>query len=177
MKPALLALPLLFLAAGCGGGGADDVGAMRGDTATNAPAAAAPPAVARGCPQSDWSGPWTACAEAKWVGRVASAAGYRIVGDTGSALVAEGRGHGFYIWTTRAGIVPPRDEIVAEEAWDELGSVRGLPIYGDQHLWRWWSTGDTIFWIQAGPSETSTVPDVAELDGLVAASLRLRPPS
>ena len=167
----LIASALLLAAVGCGGGGKSEVGAAKprrdDDTA---------PAVARGCPRVDWSGPWTACAEADWVRRVANAAAYRVLGETGSALIAEGHGDGFYIWTTRHEIVPPTAEIVANEGWTELGRAGGAVIYGDKDLWRWWSTPDALFWIQAGPYPQSTPPDVDELDDLVAASLRLPPP-
>jgi hypothetical protein len=56
----------------------------------------------RGCPRENWPGPWTACAEADWVRRVVESGGYRVVGETGSALVAEGKGQSFYAWTTGA---------------------------------------------------------------------------
>ena len=54
----------------------------------------------RGCPRSNWPGPWTACAEADWVERVVEAGGYDVVGGTGSALTAEGGSRAFYVWTT-----------------------------------------------------------------------------
>jgi hypothetical protein len=56
----------------------------------------------RGCPRENWPGPWTACAEADWVRRVVAEGGYRVTGETGSAIVGEGKGRSFYIWTTRA---------------------------------------------------------------------------
>jgi hypothetical protein len=176
MQRATLALPLVLIAGACGGS-EPGVGGKTGGAAYEPQAEQAPPAVARGCPPAARHGPWTACVEAEWVSRVAEAAGYRVVDETGSALVAEGDGDSFYIWTTRHAIVPPIEKIVKEEGWEELGTASGVTIYGDERLWRWWSTDDTIFWIKAGPYETSTVPDVGELDRLVAASVRLPPPT
>jgi hypothetical protein len=177
MGRATLALPLVLVAAACGGGEADGIRGKSREAARKSATEDVPSAVARGCPRADWGGPWTACAEAEWVARVAEAAGYRIVGETGSALVAEGGGDGFYIWTTRHAIVSPIQQLAEDEGWQELGTAGRVTIYGDERLWRWWSTEDTIFWIKAGPYEKSTVPDVGELDRLVAASLRLQPPS
>jgi hypothetical protein len=178
VKRVLLAFLLVLVCTACGGSdnaGAD--GRTAGAVAPESTAQEADPAVARGCPRGDWQGPWTACAEADWVARVARKAGYRIVAETGSALVAEGQGDSFYIWTTRQALLPPTDQIVDREGWSELGSTGGVTIYGDERLWRWWVANDTVFWIQAGPNESSTVPDVAELDQLVATSLQLEPPS
>ena len=53
----------------------------------------------RGCPRENWPGPWVACAEADWVRRVVESGGYRVVGETGSAIVAGGKGQSFYAWT------------------------------------------------------------------------------
>jgi hypothetical protein len=137
-------------------------------------AVAAPDAGTRRCGQPDYPGPWTACAEAAWVRQVAAEAGYRIVGETGSALVAAGGGDSFYIWTTR--LRQPVAALAAEK-WQQLGSVGNVPIYGDEHLWRWWAAQGYVFWIQQGPRETSTAPDVAELEPLVSASFKLRAPT
>ncbi len=174
MQRGMLALALIVIVAGCGSSERGVGG--KPDAAPEPHPEQAPAAVARGCPPAARDGPWTACAEAEWVSRVAEAAGYRVVGETGSALVAEGHGDSFYIWTTRHTIVPPVGKIREKEAWNELGTAGGVTIYGDERLWRWWSTDDTIFWVKAGPSESSTVPDVDELERLVAASVRLRPP-
>jgi hypothetical protein len=128
------------------------------------------------CSRADWPGPWTACPEADWVRDVAVAGGYRIVDETGSALVAEGGGDSFYIWTTtRTG--EPVERLVRREGWQELGTVSGVRIYGHGDLWRWWATDEFLFWLNAGPFETSTLPDIPELRPLVAASLRLEPPT
>jgi hypothetical protein len=90
----------------------------------------------RGCPRRNWPGPWTACAEADWVRSVVEASGYRVVGETGSALTAEGKGRSFNIWTTRA--VRTAKAIAAGEGFSHLRVVDGVSVFGDAHLWRFW---------------------------------------
>lgn len=112
----------------------------------------------RGCPRPNWPGPWTACAEARWVGRVVEADGYQ-VGDgrgTGSALIAEGRGRTFYVWAAGTGAdgSAPTDDGVRTS----------------------WTAQGFTFWVESGPSFTDTKPTVAELKGIVAASRRIPPP-
>jgi len=110
----------------------------------------------RDCSRPDWPGPWTACAEARWVERVVEAAGYQVVGGTGSALAAEGRGRAFYIWTTDAGA--------------------GAALPADDGARTSWAAQGFTFWVESGPGYTDTKPTVEELQGLVAASRRIRPP-
>ena len=113
----------------------------------------------RGCPRPDWPGPWTACAEARWVGRVVEAGGYRI-GDgrgTGSALIAEGRGRAFYVWaaSTGAGDSQPAEDGVRTS----------------------WNAQGFTFWVESGPSASGEVKaNLDELEPVVAASRRIRPP-
>jgi hypothetical protein len=112
----------------------------------------------RGCPRPDWPGPWTACSEARWVGRVVEAAGYS-VGDgrgTGAALIATGRGRRFFVWAGETGAAdrPPADDGVRTS----------------------WSTQGYTFWVESGPSTDDVKPTVDELGPVVAASMRIRPP-
>ena len=158
------------LATGCGAGEDSSRSALP-DEASSTLGTVAEPARRNPC---DSAGPWTACPEAAWVRRVVAAADYRVGGDTGSALVAEGRGDSFYIWTTPA--VRPVADMLDGGDWSVLGVVEGAEIYGDDDLWRWWVSGGRVFWVKAGPSASSTVPDVDELDALVAASRRIEPP-
>jgi hypothetical protein len=129
----------------------------------------------RGCPRPNWPGPWTACAEAEWVGRVVEEGGYRVVGETGSALTAEGDGRSFNIWTT-----PARREAgaIAADAgnWLELAVIDGVPVYGDDGLWRFWEAQGFIFWVKEGPRGDSIVPSPGELTTLVRASRTVPPP-
>ena len=130
----------------------------------------------RGCPRENWPGPWTACAEAEWLRRVAQEGGYRIVGDTGSALIAEGKGRSFYVWTTPAR--READEIAAEAGnWRRLAVIDGIPIYGDDELWRFWQAQAFTFWVKEGPRGDSIVPAPVELATLVQASTIVPPPA
>jgi hypothetical protein len=117
----------------------------------------------------DWDGPWTACPEADWVRRVAERAGYRITGETGSALIAQGKGQGFYI----LGYEAPEEEVrkvAAREGWRPLAVVEGVVVYGDERLWRWWVVDEYILWLHAGPYEDSKLPPLDEMGALVEAS-------
>jgi hypothetical protein len=128
----------------------------------------------RGCPHQNWPGPWTACSEADWVRRVVESAGYRITDETGSALVAKGKGKAFYIWTTE--LTRPMRELVAEEDWTRLSTMEGVEVYGDERLWRFWSAQGFVFCVKQGPTDRSVLPDGEELATLIRESLRLRPP-
>jgi hypothetical protein len=126
------------------------------------------------CPL-DWPGPWTACPEADWVLRVAERAGYRITGETGSALVAQGKGSGFYIW----GFEAPNGKVrkwAKSERWTPLAPVEGVVVYGDERQWRWWVTDGFILWLHAGPYEDSRLPSLQEMAPLVEASMTLPRP-
>jgi hypothetical protein len=128
----------------------------------------------RGCPRPQWPGPWTACAEAEWVRRVAEAGGYRVAGGTGSALVAEGMGRSFYIWTTRA--ERSAVAIASEAGWRRLAVVDDVALYGDDNLWCFWEAQGFAFWVKEGPTASSVVPSPTELERVVEASGALPPP-
>jgi hypothetical protein len=124
------------------------------------------------CP-SNWPGPWTACPEAAWVRLIAGSAGYAITGETGSALVAEGRGHGFYIWATKT--ADERPAATTAEEWNRLGTVEGVEVFDDGVRRRWVAQG-FVFWLEAGPSADSALPPLGEMQALVRLSLKLPPP-
>jgi hypothetical protein len=128
----------------------------------------------RGCPTKDWPGPWKACAEARWVRRVVEVAGYRVTDEPASALVAEGKGREFYIWTSELAL--PFSELVCAEGWRRVSAVEGADVYGDRRLWRFWAAQGFIFWVQAGPRATSVAPWPTELGSLIRASQSIRPP-
>jgi hypothetical protein len=111
--------------------------------------------------------------DSNWVCRVAETAGYRVVGDTGSALIARGRGAEFYIWTTR--VTRPVAQLRAIEGWSRVARVKGVPIFGDRALWRFWVARGRIVWLQAGPRGSSKLPSLPRLVPLVEASRRVAP--
>jgi len=122
--PCPVALLLLVLTTACSAGKADErehsVAVGTADAASTATGVGTGRVAAADCRGTDWPGPWTVCPQADWVRRVAAAAGYRTVGETGSALIAKGRGDNFYIWATQ----PERTaEEVAGETWQEIGTV------------------------------------------------------
>jgi hypothetical protein len=106
---------------------------------------------------------------------VAERAGYRVTGETGSALIAAGKGSGFYIWATKGTETEIR-RIAGREKWQSLGTVGGVEIYGDESLWRWWVVDGFVVWLQAGPYSTSRIPPLDEVESLVRASEVMPPP-
>jgi hypothetical protein len=110
----------------------------------------------RGCPERAWPGPWTACAEARWVERVVEAGGYRVGGGTGSALTAEGRGRVFYVWAASTG---------ADDSQPANDGVRTS-----------WAAQGFTFWVESGPGSTDVKPTIEELTDVVVASKRIPPP-
>lgn len=130
--------------------------------------------VSRECPL-DWPGPWTACPEAEWLQQLAEHAGYRITGETGSALIAQGHERSFYIWATE-GTPKQLSRAAKRERWQRLGTVEGVEVYGDEHLWRWWIADDFVIWLQAGPYMNSQIPSLEEMDLLVRAGETVPPP-
>jgi hypothetical protein len=123
-----------------------------------------------------WPGPWTACPQAEWVRQVAERAGYRVTGETGSALVAQGNGWNFYIWATEMTTQEEGRNTIKREKWRSLGAVKGIEVYGDQTLWRWWIAHGYVLWLGAGPYRDSEIPPLAQLGSLVRASKILPPP-
>jgi hypothetical protein len=166
----LLATCSLLVAPGCGTGREAGTAGGRALTTARGTEEQLRPET---CPD-EWPGPWTACPEAAWVQRVAERAGYRVVDETGSALVAQGEGRSFYIWATAAPESPGRT--AEREKWRLLGRREGARVYGDEDLWRWWGAQGFVFWLHAGPFADSRVPDLDELGFLIRASKSLPPP-
>lgn len=112
----------------------------------------------RGCPRPDWPGPWTACAEARWVERVVQAGVFEVedARGTGSALIAAGDGRRFYVWAT------------------STGSEESDPA--DEGVRTTWSAQGFTFLVESGPRSTDVKPTVEELTHVVAASTRIAPP-
>ena len=94
--------------------------------------------------------------------RIVRTGGYSVVAQTGSAVVAVGKGHRFYIWTTEG-----RADAAAKGR--RLATVRRVPIYGDRDLWRWWYARGHTFWVQG----VGSTPAAGRLAPVVDASLRL----
>jgi hypothetical protein len=119
----------------------------------------APPTVPQRCQEL---GPWSTWPEADWVRAIVKRGGYDVVGETGSAVVASGKGHEFSIWATegRAKRVPNTRR---------LATVRGVPIHGDRDVWRYWHARGFTFWVHGA----SATPSAGRLAPVVDASLRL----
>ena len=164
MRTPLVALVLLVLVAGC----EDEQQVERRAETSEAGSSVA----GRGC-NDDYAGPWTACPEADWVRRIVRSAGYRVVGSTGSALVARGRGESFYIWAT--GNAARVRRTASEGGYVPVGTVDGVRIYSDA-VRRWWLAQGFVLWVESGPRGESAAPGPDELAPLVRASRRITGP-
>jgi hypothetical protein len=110
-------------------------------------------------------GPWTTWPEAIWGREIVEAGGYNVFSETGSALVASGKGQEFYIWATEA--AGP-----LAKKWRKLATVKGAPLYGDGDVWRVWQAQEFNFWVQAGPRPTFA-PAASRVAPVIDASLRI----
>ena len=52
--------------------------------------------------------------------------------------------------------------------------MRGVAVYGDRDLWRFWVAQGFIFWVKSGPSDGSVLPAPGRLAPVIDASLRLK---
>ena len=169
MRAQLLTLTSAFVIAACG-----DESRLQGAGGTDASTSSVHVPSTQEC-ETDWPGPWTECPQAHWVAQVAEHAGYRINGETGSALIAGGKGRSFYIWATlRANGQDLDDGPTARKG--PLGEIDGVAVYGDERLWRWWTASGFVLWLQAGPYRSSQLPALNEMESLVQASRAIPPP-
>jgi hypothetical protein len=109
-------------------------------------------------------GPWSTSPEADWVREILRAGGYRAIGETGSAVVAGGKGHEFAIWAAEVRGASP-----GMPNWKRMATVRGVPVYGDRALWRSWRAQGFTFWVHGG----GPTPAAGRLAPVVDASLRV----
>jgi hypothetical protein len=144
----IAALAAVVLLAGCAFGGEEPA----------AVSTAPDPCAARG---------WSTTPEAVWVRQVVEAGGYQVLAETGSAWVASGKGHEFFVWAAEL----PRSSRGMPN-WRRLATVRAVPIYGDRDVWRSWRAQGFTFWVRAGPRPVHA-PAAGRLAPVVDASLRL----
>jgi heat shock protein HslJ len=125
------------------------------------------------CPAD--TGPWSDpnCPEQAWVRAVIDDAGYEIIGDTGSALVARAPDTGFYVWANReerlATEPTSRQAIAAEgyEPWERVGTTE---VFTDG-IRAAWTVQGMHCWIEGGPVDD--LPPIAAIAPVVRASERV----
>ncbi|MDQ3953082.1 MAG: hypothetical protein M3279_08985 [Actinomycetota bacterium] len=118
------------------------------------------------------TGPWADhCPEAGWARDVARAAGFRVTGDTGSALTIERQGLAFHLWAFTPEEPELRTRQLRQEAYEHVESVAGVRIYADGQRLTWDSYGLHVWMAQAGLGGLDVgVPGVADV---VRASLQV----
>jgi hypothetical protein len=100
-----------------------------------------------------------------WSRFVASEAGVRIAGSTGSAWIAKGGGHSFYFWATDR----TSAHSLVEEGYRVVRRVAGVEVLTDGVRLAWRLPRATL-WVEAGPTQNSTAPTAGELATLIEAS-------
>jgi hypothetical protein len=122
--------------------------------------------VPEGCPSE--TGPWADpdCPLSAWTRAVIEEAGYRVTGDTGSALEAVASGGEFHVWA-----FPPEftiDELKAEENYRQLAIIDDTVLYSDG-IRAFWMVQGLAVWVSGWQVEDST-PPLAALGDLVRSS-------
>lgn len=125
--------------------------------------------VVEDCPEL----PERCAAATAWVARVVRRAGYRVTGDTGSALIVTGQGTtSFYAWPNRTPARGDRER----KRWRSCGVLTRTRLYCGRQR-RSWLVHGWLFTVQAGPYQKSTLPRENGLARLIRASRTLQPPS
>ncbi|MGH2746488.1 MAG: hypothetical protein ACRDKB_01005 [Actinomycetota bacterium] len=115
-------------------------------------------------------GPWAEhCAAADWARAVIADAGYRLAGDTGSALVGRHRGLEFHFWAfiPEAWQKKPLRRALAEENYRPLHRSR---VYCDGVRFAW-SVHGLYVWLAASVGSLDQIANRV-LDGLLRSSKR-----
>ena len=111
---------------------------------------------------------WSWCPIAEWVSGALAEGGFRVVGDTGSALVAGGGGREFSVWASdRVGA-----EAIQREGYPFVRKVAGRKVFGGDIQYTW-SVPQLQIWVAKGPTETA-LPHLEQLRPLIVA-MRQRP--
>jgi hypothetical protein len=118
------------------------------------------------CPSE--TGPWADpdCPLPAWSRAVIEEAGYRVTGDTGSALEAAAPGGEFHVWA-----FPPdftADELKQDEGYRQEAIVGGTVVYSDG-VRVFWMVQGLVVWV-SGWQADDPIPPVAVLGNLVHAS-------
>jgi hypothetical protein len=119
-------------------------------------------------------GPWARyCPEAYWARAVIAEAGYRLEGDTGSALVVDMHEAGAYFWAFEPDDPSvPLPKAIADEGYERLVNIERSHLYTDGIRIAWQIHGLYV-WLEGGP--VNSIDDVNRrvLRRLVAAARRV----
>ncbi len=96
---------------------------------------------------------------------------FHVVGETGSAWIARGRGSSFYIWGTDA-----EDEHGRFSGYRAIERIRGTVVYTDGTRFGWLTRGARV-WVEPGPNAYEADPGCPVFAPLVRASSSIPPPA
>jgi hypothetical protein len=123
-------------------------------------------------PGSCGYGPWADhCPEAGWAREVLDAAGSRLTGDTGSALVAWAGEAGFYFWAfeMEKASEQPLPKAIEDEGYRVLREVEGIRVFTDGIRLAWQTQGLYV-WLEGGPVNSLEDIDAETIRRMVRAS-------
>jgi hypothetical protein len=117
-------------------------------------------------------GPWADhCPEAEWARQVLDAAGYRLTGDTGSALVGRAGQTGFYFWAFESEKAPnqPLSKAIEDEGYRVLEDDNETRLFTDGTRIAWQIQGLYV-WLEGGPMNSLDDIDDEVIRKIVRAS-------
>jgi hypothetical protein len=119
-------------------------------------------------------GPWARyCPEAYWARAVIAEAGYRLEGDTGSALIVDTGETGAYFWAFEPDDpTVPLPKAIADEGYERLAKIKHSRLYTDGIRIAWQIHGLYV-WLEGGPVNSVDDLDRQGLRSLVAAARRV----
>jgi hypothetical protein len=129
--------------------------AMTTATGCNGVVAVQPPSTQPAC------GDWAHCSLGRHVARIVKHAGFRVAGNTGSALIAGTKGSRFLIWAAPATAV--------NRVGKPFGEACGIQVRHERRR-RFWHTNDHTFWVEPGPQAGSHLPRWRDFARLVCAT-------
>lgn len=116
--------------------------------------------------------PWSSCPEADLLRAHLTRAGYRLVGETATAIIVTGHGRNhFYAGASTLDEVNRAEragEIVGIEdaGWRRLFRVGAVSVFGD-NVRLTWETAHYRVWVQTGPGVSDRRPSLAQINALV----------
>ena len=122
----------------------------------------------RPCTEAAEAGPWVHSCRGEWVRTFVRAAGFRIMGETGSAWMARGRIRSFYIWAT-----PSPDPRRRPGDFRVVARIRNTVVRTDGLRLEWVVKGARV-WVEKGEESPRLGRNL--LARLVRASISVVPP-
>jgi hypothetical protein len=173
--PVSVLIAAVFLLSGCARPGSD---AKPVDPRAGKEPAVSPSLGQRAVSGTCAYGPWAEhCPEAEWARRVVEAAGYRLTGDTGSALVGRAGDTSFYFWAFEAekAAEQPLRKTLADEGYELIQEIDEIDVFSDG-IRLAWEIQSLYVWLEGGPTDSLEDIEKEAIRTIVRASAHVRYP-